>query len=47
MRAHNLCYTTLINKSDIEKFGLEKDDVYVTAENVYFVRDHKRKGLLP
>ena len=47
MRAHNLCYTTLIRKSDLDKYGLEKDDVYVKPENIYFVRDHKRKGLLP
>ena len=47
MRAHNLCYTTLIRKSDLEKFDLQQEDVYVTPENVYFVKENKRKGLLP
>lgn len=47
MQAHNLCYTTLIKKSAIEKFGLIKDEDYVVTPNGdMFVTVKRRKGLL-
>ena len=47
MRAHNLCYTTLVNKTDLERYNLGPDDVFITSDNIYFVKEHKKKGLLP
>jgi DNA polymerase delta subunit 1 len=47
MQAHNLCYTTLIKKRDIEKWNLKKDEDYVVTPNGdMFVTTNKRKGLL-
>ncbi|KAH6686248.1 DNA polymerase delta catalytic subunit [Plectosphaerella plurivora] len=47
MQAHNLCYTTLVNKKAIEKFNLVKDEDYiVTPAGDTFVTIKKRKGLL-
>ncbi|KAI1328828.1 DNA polymerase delta catalytic subunit [Xylariaceae sp. FL0255] len=47
MQAHNLCYTTLIKKNDVEKFGLMKDkDYIVTPNGDLFVTVKQRKGLL-
>jgi len=47
MQAHNLCYTTLIKKRDIEKWDLQKDDDYIVTPNGdMFVTTKKRKGLL-
>ncbi|SPN98922.1 probable DNA-directed DNA polymerase III [Cephalotrichum gorgonifer] len=46
MQAHNLCYTTLINKQTIEKFGLKEDEYLVTPNNDMFVTAKVRKGLL-
>lgn len=47
MQAHNLCYTTIVNKKAIEKFGLKKDEDYiVTPAGDTFVTAKKRKGLL-
>ncbi|KZV72219.1 hypothetical protein PENSPDRAFT_751123 [Peniophora sp. CONT] len=48
MMAHNLCYTTLLDKSSIERLGLVKDVDYIqTPNNDFFVKSTKRKGLLP
>jgi len=47
MQAHNLCYTTLVNKSVIEKLGLKKDEDYIVTPNGdCFVTTKQRKGLL-
>lgn len=50
IQAHNLCYTTLIdkdNKHKIEAFGLKKDEDYtVTPNGDIFVTATKRKGVL-
>lgn len=47
MQAHNLCYTTLIKPSAIEKFGLVKDEDYIVTPNGdMFVTVKQRKGLL-
>ncbi|KIH87952.1 DNA polymerase delta subunit 1 [Sporothrix brasiliensis 5110] len=47
MQAHNLCYTTLVNNTAIEAFGLKKDiDYIVTPNNDKFVTVAQRKGLL-
>ncbi|KAI0313537.1 DNA polymerase family B-domain-containing protein [Amylostereum chailletii] len=48
MMAHNLCYTTLLDKATIERLNLEKDVDYIqTPNNDFFVKSSKRKGLLP
>ncbi|KAI0955116.1 DNA-directed DNA polymerase delta [Taiwanofungus camphoratus] len=48
MMAHNLCYTTLIEKRTIERLNLVKDKDYIqTPNNDFFVKSSKRKGLLP
>ncbi|KAI8324930.1 delta DNA polymerase [Martensiomyces pterosporus] len=48
MMAHNLCYTTLLNKQTIERLGLVKDvDYIVTPTNDCFAKSSKRVGLLP
>lgn len=47
MQAHNLCYTTIVNKRAIEKFDLKKDEDYiVTPAGDTFVTIKQRKGLL-
>ena len=47
IQAHNLCYTTLIKKKDIEKWSLKKDEDYVVTPNGdMFVTTKQRKGLL-
>ncbi|KAK4137683.1 hypothetical protein BT67DRAFT_415301 [Trichocladium antarcticum] len=47
IQAHNLCYTTLIKKRDIEKWNLKKDEDYIVTPNGdMFVSISKRKGLL-
>ena len=47
MQAHNLCYTTLLNKQSIEKFELKKDvDYIMTPNGDCFVTTAQRKGLL-
>lgn len=47
MQAHNLCYTTLIDKKSIESFGLKKDEDYIVTPNGdMFVTTKQRKGLL-
>ncbi|KAL0953498.1 hypothetical protein HGRIS_004725 [Hohenbuehelia grisea] len=48
MMAHNLCYTTLLDKAVIERLNLVKDVDYIqTPSNDFFVKQSKRKGLLP
>ncbi|KAG0326563.1 DNA-directed DNA polymerase delta [Dissophora globulifera] len=48
MMAHNLCYTTLLSPSIIQKCNLVKDvDYVVTPNNDSFVKESRRKGLLP
>ena len=48
MMAHNLCYTTLLDKSSIDRLALQKDVDYIqTPNNDFFVKSNKRKGLLP
>ena len=48
MMAHNLCYTTLIDKRTIERLALvEGQDYVVTPNKNYFVTTSRRKGLLP
>ncbi|KAK0720523.1 DNA polymerase family B-domain-containing protein [Lasiosphaeris hirsuta] len=47
MQAHNLCYTTLIKKKDIERWSLVQDEDYIVTPNGdMFVTIKKRKGLL-
>ena len=47
IQAHNLCYTTLLNKSAIEKLNLVKDEDYIVTPNGdMFCTTKKRKGLL-
>ena len=47
IQAHNLCYTTLLNKTAVEKMGLKKDEDYiVTPNNDLFCTAKVRKGLL-
>ncbi|PKI84340.1 Pol3p [Malassezia vespertilionis] len=48
MMAHNLCYTTLLDKQSIERLHLvEGKDYVITPNNNYFVTKARRKGLLP
>ncbi|KAF9447509.1 hypothetical protein P691DRAFT_776079 [Macrolepiota fuliginosa MF-IS2] len=48
MMAHNLCYTTLLDKATIDRLELVKDVDYIqTPNNDFFVTTKKRKGLLP
>jgi len=47
IQAHNLCYTTLLNKTSVEKLNLKKDvDYIVTPNGDMFCTTTKRKGLL-
>lgn len=47
MQAHNLCYTTLLNKTAIEKLQLKKDEDYIVTPNGdMFCTTKVRKGLL-
>lgn len=47
IQAHNLCYTTLLNKSAVEKLGLKKDEDYIITPNGdMFCTTKQRKGLL-
>ncbi|KAF5316080.1 hypothetical protein D9619_006143 [Psilocybe cf. subviscida] len=48
MMAHNLCYTTLLEKSTVDRLNLVKDVDYVqTPNNDLFATSSRRKGLLP
>lgn len=47
IQAHNLCYTTLLNKNSVEKLGLKKDEDYIVTPNGdLFCTAKIRKGLL-
>ena len=47
IQAHNLCYTTLLNKTSVEKLGLRKDEDYIVTPNGdMFCTSKIRKGLL-
>ncbi|KAJ5993279.1 DNA polymerase delta catalytic subunit [Penicillium sp. IBT 35674x] len=47
IQAHNLCYTTLLNKTAVEKMGLVKDEDYIVTPNGdMFCTTKVRKGLL-
>ncbi|KAL1649133.1 DNA-directed DNA polymerase delta [Diplodia intermedia] len=47
IQAHNLCYTTLLNKTSVEKLNLKKDDDYIVTPNGdMFATSKVRKGLL-
>ena len=48
MMAHNLCYTTLLDKKTIDRLQLKQDEDYVvTPNNNCFATSKLRKGLLP
>ncbi|RAH67704.1 DNA-directed DNA polymerase delta POL3 [Aspergillus aculeatinus CBS 121060] len=47
IQAHNLCYTTLLNKSSVERLKLKKDEDYIVTPNGdMFATANVRKGLL-
>lgn len=47
IQAHNLCYTTLLNKTAVEKLQLKKDEDYIVTPNGdIFCTAKVRKGLL-
>ncbi|KFY30776.1 hypothetical protein V493_01672 [Pseudogymnoascus sp. VKM F-4281 (FW-2241)] len=47
IQAHNLCYTTLLNKASVEKLSLKKDEDYIVTPNGdMFCTAKQRKGLL-
>ncbi|XP_077358619.1 DNA polymerase delta catalytic subunit isoform X1 [Festucalex cinctus] len=47
MMAHNLCYTTLLQKGAADKLGLSPADFIKTPTGDQFVKSSVRKGLLP
>ncbi|GMK56891.1 hypothetical protein CspeluHIS016_0307310 [Cutaneotrichosporon spelunceum] len=48
MMAHNLCYTTLLDKPTIDRLKLVEGEDYVqTPNNDFFATSNRRKGLLP
>uniref|UniRef100_A0AAR2KKM5 DNA polymerase delta catalytic subunit n=1 Tax=Pygocentrus nattereri TaxID=42514 RepID=A0AAR2KKM5_PYGNA len=47
MMAHNLCYTTLLQKGQVDKLGLSAEDFIKTPTGDLFVKSSVRKGLLP
>eukprot|EP00834_Sanchytrium_tribonematis_P001028 NODE_22_length_42145_cov_1.310612.p2 type:complete len:869 gc:universal NODE_22_length_42145_cov_1.310612:3439-833(-) len=48
MMAHNLCYTTLLDKKTIEKENLKEGEHYTkTPTGDCFIKKHIREGLLP
>lgn len=48
MMAHNLCYTTLLDRTTIERLRLVEGEDYVkTPNNDFFATRKKREGLLP
>jgi len=48
MMAHNLCYSTLLNKTQVEQYRfVEGEDYIVTPSQDMFVKSHRCKGILP
>uniref|UniRef100_A0A6Q2XXJ0 DNA polymerase n=1 Tax=Esox lucius TaxID=8010 RepID=A0A6Q2XXJ0_ESOLU len=47
MMAHNLCYTTLLQKGSAVKLGLSPEEFIKTPTGDHFVKSSVRKGLLP
>ncbi|KAJ8455480.1 hypothetical protein ONZ45_g18936 [Pleurotus djamor] len=48
MMAHNICYTTLLDRATVERLGLVKDVDYIqTPNNDLFAMKSRRRGLLP
>ncbi|CAG02717.1 unnamed protein product, partial [Tetraodon nigroviridis] len=47
MMAHNLCYTTLLQKGAQDKYSLSREDFIKTPTGDLFVKSSVRKGLLP
>ncbi|QNP95562.1 DNA polymerase family B-domain-containing protein [Yarrowia lipolytica] len=48
MMAHNLCYTTLLDKATVERLDLKLDeDYHRTPNGDLFVNQKTRKGILP
>jgi DNA polymerase delta subunit 1 len=47
MQAHNLCYSTLVSKTTIERLQLAPDSFVSTPNGHCFVKSSVRKGLLP
>ncbi|KAG8882581.1 DNA-directed DNA polymerase delta [Tulasnella sp. 331] len=48
MMAHNLCYTTLLDKSAIDRLHLVENEDYIrTPNHDFFATSKRRKGLLP
>lgn len=48
MMAHNLCYTSLLDKKTIDRLNLKKDEDYTQSPTGdCFVKSHLRKGILP
>jgi len=45
MQAHNLCYTTLLRKQDIQK--CDPSTYTRTTKGDYFIKESTRKGILP
>ncbi|KAF2201011.1 catalytic subunit DNA polymeras-like protein delta [Delitschia confertaspora ATCC 74209] len=47
IQAHNLCYTTLLNKAAVQKLDMKKDEDYIVTPNGdMFATEKVRKGLL-
>uniref|UniRef100_UPI00358E14AD DNA polymerase delta catalytic subunit isoform X1 n=1 Tax=Myxine glutinosa TaxID=7769 RepID=UPI00358E14AD len=47
MIAHNLCYTTLIQRDHIDKYSIKEEEFIVTPSASLFVKASRHKGLLP
>lgn len=47
MMAHNLCYTTLLSKEDIDSGKVKEEDYEKTPSGHCFVRGTKQRGILP
>uniref|UniRef100_A0A3P9H543 DNA polymerase n=1 Tax=Oryzias latipes TaxID=8090 RepID=A0A3P9H543_ORYLA len=47
MMAHNLCYTTLLQKGSVERLQLSSEEFIKTPTGDQFVKSSVRKGLLP
>lgn len=45
MIAHNLCYSTLVKDNDVKKY--KPEDLFLSPTGHYFMKKHKRKGILP